>query len=323
VSGWHFKEKNRLILNGEIVGEYDREDNEGDIFFGMALKRGPPVVHRIKVLYQYKQKRIRNFEALIPAVDPALIPQDYIISAPGLSYRRLGVHYIREKRIAKFDRSEDFNLANDLTITPSFSMEALGATRDELVFSVYDSQGYAFREGHFLLAQGLMEGRWDGHELRDGKILVSYHHFLRGTPLDFAPFLHTFHMLLSLGYGDNLSPDELLELGWDTGLRGYTGSAFTGNKLFLFTLEDRIFLSRKLFGLVALGAVPFWDVGYVWDEGQHINPGDVRQDVGIGLRIGIPLFSGDNILRLNIGFPVGHGSSLDDYVFTVVTSTTL
>jgi outer membrane protein assembly factor BamA len=140
--------------------------------------------------------------------------------------------------------------------------------------------------------------------------------------LDFAPILHTFHGVLSFGYGVNLSSDTLFELGWDTGLRGYESASFTGHKLFRITAEDRIFPSRNIFGLVALGGVLFWDAGYVWDEDEKVDPGDVRHDVGVGLRIGIPTFSGENILRLDFGFPIGHAASLSEYLFTMVTSTT-
>jgi outer membrane protein assembly factor BamA len=322
-SQWHLRQKRRLIIDGESTGEYDREDNQTDLHVGIALTRGTQGTQRVEALYQYRQKRVSDFKALSARADPGLVPEDYTTSAPGLSYRRLGIHYVREKRMTKFDRYEDFNLANDLTVTAACSIEALGAARDELLFWAYDSQGYAFRQGHFLLARGSLEGQWDGHELRDGTFLLSSDYWLRDTPLDFGPLLHTFHTSLRLGYGVNLTPDNLLELGWDTGLRGYARATFTGNKLLLLTLEDRIFLSEDLFGLVALGAVLFWDAGHVWDEDQGITAGDVRHDVGIGLRIGIPAFSGENILRLDIGFPVGHGSSPGDYVFTMVTSTTI
>ena len=319
---WHIEQKQRLVLDGEIAGEYDREDNEMDLHLGIALKRGPPAVHRVEALYQYRQKRIRNVKALLPSMDQDLIPEEYTISAPSLSYRRLGVKYIQETRIATFDRHEDFNIANDLTISTGFSAEALGATRDELILSAYDSQGYAFRRGHFVLGQCSLKGRWDGDELRDSKSVLVCDYFLRDTPLDFAPILHTFHGVLSFGYGVNLSSDTLFELGWDTGLRGYESASFTGHKLFRITAEDRIFPSRNIFGLVALGGVLFWDAGYVWDEDEKVDPGDVRHDVGVGLRIGIPTFSGENILRLDFGFPIGHAASLSEYLFTMVTSTT-
>jgi hemolysin activation/secretion protein len=110
-------------------------------------------------------------------------------------------------------------------------------------------------------------------------------------------------------------------LGWDSGLRGYDAGAFTGNKLFRLSLEDRIFPRRNLFGLLALGVLPFWDCGYVWQEDQPVDLGDLRQDVGLGLRIALPRVAGSNVFQLTWGVPVGRGADLSDSILTFSTST--
>ena len=321
LSATHNRRKRRIVQNDSIAADYEQETNGGTVRWGLALRKGPPVVHRVETFYQYLQREIRDFQRLAEADPDLQPPPEETISAPGIGYRRLGADYIVEKRISQFERHEDFNLGNDLALSCGFSSEVLGANRDAWLLSASDSQGYAFREGHFLLAQAAAATRIESGDWRNGQISFVYDHYLRDTPLDGGPFLHTFHASAVLGYGQNLDSDRLFSLGWDSGLRGYDAGAFTGNKLFRLSLEDRIFPRRNLFGLLALGVLPFWDCGYVWQEDQPVDLGDLRQDVGLGLRIALPRVAGSNVFQLTWGVPVGRGADLSDSILTFSTST--
>ncbi len=59
--GQHFRRERRLIRNGEIASVFEQQDNTGGIDFSFALRRGPPVVHRIGPFYEYAQKRVRDY----------------------------------------------------------------------------------------------------------------------------------------------------------------------------------------------------------------------------------------------------------------------
>jgi hypothetical protein len=318
----HYRRKRRLIRDGELAAEFEQQDFAGGIDFGYALTRGPPTVHRLGPFYEYAQKRVRDSRVLAAGGEGADPPPDDTTSSLGIAYQRLGVNYIIEERISKFNRQEDFNIANDLHLSLAFSAELLGAEQDEWLFSVSDVQGHAFRKGHFLFLRASGEGALGGDRVRNGLFSVAYDHYLQDTFLDCGPFLHTLHWLGSFGYGSNLDPDRLLGLGYPNGLRGYVRDAFTGNKRLLFSLEDRIFLARNLFGLVALGILTFFDSGYVWDEGESADLSDLRYGTGVGLRLSLPAVSGPNILKLTWGFPLGSGvDPLGDSVFTVGTAT--
>lgn len=319
----HYKRTSRLYSGGGIAADYERLNNTSGMDLGLALKRGPPVVHRIRAFYRYEQQRISNFRRLSIAADDLSTPPDYTYSYPGVGYRRLGVHYITETQINRFERNEYFNIANDLDGYVAFSAERLGADQDLWIFSLSDKQGYRFRKGHFFMANASANGFLDGDELKNSIFLLTYNHYLQETFLDVGPFQNTFHLEGAFGYGENLDSDKLLGLGYTNGLRGFALNAFTGNKLIRISLEDRIFLKKKVFGLVALGLLLFYDCGYVWETGQEVDLGDLRHDVGFGLRTAVPSASGGNVVQFNWGIPVGSGASpLEDYVFTVTVSST-
>jgi hypothetical protein len=320
--GRHFRRERRLIRNGEIASMFEQQDVNAGIDFMYALRRGPPVVYRIGPFYEYAQKRIGDYRIIDGDGERLEPPPEDTTSSLGIAYQRLGVDYIVEERISKFDRREDFNVANDLNLSVAFSAGLLGADADEWIFSLSDVQGLSFRKGHFLFVNASAQGIWDGDRVRNGLFSVGYDHYLQDTFLDGGPFLHTLHWLSTFDYGTHLDSDLLFGLGYPNGLRGYSREAFTGDKRLLFSVEDRIFLSENLFRLVALGVLIFFDTGYVWDEGQSVDLADLRYAVGTGLRVAIPSVAGANVIRLTWGFPLGSGvDSLGDSVFTVATST--
>ena len=320
--GQHFRRERRLIRNGEIASVFEQEDNTSGIDFSFALRRGPPVVHRIGPFYAYTQKRVRDYRIVTAEGRELEPPPDDTTSSVGIAYRRLGVDYIVEERISRFDRREDLNVANDLHLSAAFSAGLLGADADEWIFSLSDVQGHSFRKGHFLFVNASAQGIWDGDRVRNGLFSIGYDHYLQDTFLDGGPFLHTLHWLGSFGYGTHLDPDLLFGLGYPNGLRGYSRDAFTGDKSLLLSVEDRIFLAEDLFRLVALGILVFFDTGFVWNEGQSVDLADLRYAVGTGLRVALPAVAGANVLQLTWGFPLGSGvDPLGDSVFTVGTST--
>ncbi len=337
----HYKRKKYLILNGTIVADYEQENNTAGFELGWALKQGPPVVHRLHAFYQYEQQRVRDFHCYLngtsgtpplsqrPCISNENIeitpPPGRTFSYPGLSYRRLGVNYLLEERIAQFERHEDINIGNDLFLSLAYSAKMLGAEEDELIFSASDAQGYAFRKGHFFLSKLSAQGQYSRDKLENGLFSISYNHYLQYPFLDKGPFQHTLHWGGVFSYGKHLDANHLLSLGYDTGLRGYDRSTFTGHKLFRVSLEDRIFINKKLFKIFAIGMIIFWDSGYVWQKEESLKTTqlyDIHHAAGIGLRLAMPSMTGANILQINYGLPLDKKvSSMEEGVLTVLTTT--
>jgi hemolysin activation/secretion protein len=105
-------------------------------------------------------------------------------------------------------------------------------------------------------------------------------------------------------YGKNLDRDTQLFLGNDNGLRGFPNREFVGARRFIFNIEDRVFFVNDLFHLISLGAVMFFDSGYVWERGDDGSPRDLVASAGIGLRIGIPRAAGEKVFRIDLAIPL-------------------
>ncbi len=318
----HYRQRQYLYQGGEFAAQYNQKNDSFGIDMGLALTRGPPTVNRIRAFYNYEMKRITDF-LLYPGGSGIIAPPDETYSYPGLGYRRLGVDYILEHRINQFDREEYYNIANDLNVWFGFSAQALGADNDQWLFSVTDRQGYRFSTGNFFFLQGSAAGFLRGSELYNTKFSLQYDHYLRNTCLDFWWFQSTFHWDAAIGYGIDLDSDQVFALGYNNGLRGNDLYAFTGNKYLRFGVEDRIFIKKKLFGLVAFGLLLFGEGGYAWADGEAMDLGDLRYDVGFGLRTAVPSASEGNVVHFTWGFPIGAPYDFfGDMIFTISVSST-
>jgi hemolysin activation/secretion protein len=109
--------------------------------------------------------------------------------------------------------------------------------------------------------------------------------------------------------GWHLDPVTPLTLGDTTGLRGYGLTAFSGDRRWLFNIEDRLFVWDELWRLIDVGAVAFFDSGYVWPASRAIKPSELRNSVGVGLRTA-PSRSGDNSpVRIDLAYALNDNQS--------------
>ncbi len=113
--------------------------------------------------------------------------------------------------------------------------------------------------------------------------------------------------------GHALDLDNVVELGGDTGLRGYPLRYQGGDSKLLATLEQRLFSDWYPFRLFRVGGAVFADVGRVWGENpvNAPNQGWLR-DVGFGLRFAPTRTGFSKVLHLDIAFPLDGDSSIDD-----------
>ena len=124
------------------------------------------------------------------------------------------------------------------------------------------------------------------------------------------------------------SGEDQVNLGSDSGLRGYDPQQFSGEKMMLIRIESRTLCGGTLFskidgglGAVAtfiakpfikrsvkvglvLSATVFADVGYIWNGKRTFNLNEPKSSVGFGLRGSFSRVSGPSIFRLGLAFPL-------------------
>jgi len=111
--------------------------------------------------------------------------------------------------------------------------------------------------------------------------------------------------VLQARYQEDHSKNQLffLQLGEDTGIRGYPKKYASGEKLFLANGELRFFPGISILS-IDLGAVQFVDVGEAASRGEKLTMNTALWSVGAGLRIGTGKASHHNIIRVDMAYAI-------------------
>ena len=203
------------------------------------------------------------------------------------------IKYIQETRLDNFERIEDLQLGWFAKAGFGKSFEFLGSGREDWYFSSHFRWGWKISSQQYLLFLNSHETylyKDNFNRVRNSWRITYFNKNLPSQTI--ALGLNLFSISRQLKY-------RQITLGGDLGLRGYKINQFSGQKQFLLNLEDRLFTPVKIL-TVALGAVVFFDAGYVWEKENHINFKDLRSDVGIGLRLGFTKALGSRIARLDL-----------------------
>ncbi len=224
-----------------------------------------------------------------------LIPEDEVLSGPGLGFKIYTLSFATARYLDEFGTTEDLNkhLTFDINTTwsgPTFKgdyeaalLEIKSGFLQEPIANVYTG----FKNIYSCYCNGSTSER----------IINKME-----TAFYFKP--STYHLLavryLS-AFAWQQQPDYQLVLGGNNGLRGYSDRYFDGCKLALFNFEYRLFTPIEIF-TVGLGAVAFFDAGYVWDDHERVKIDDLRSDFGLGLRFGLTKSSTARTVRLDMAW---------------------
>ena len=293
------RERQRLFGQGEEVlarFKHEQELVEGR-FGGLISNQDDRIIHRGGVFYRWLEDR---FPGGAIGAQPELEPTNRKESVPGIFYQRQTVSFVKERHLNLFDKVEDLNVGNVFNGEVGYSAQALGARLDEPIGAISDRQGFDLGPGQKAFVFALVTSRYEGGNLQNAVAEIEGISF---NKVDLG-FEHTFVTRLKFDYGKNLDRDTQLFLGNDNGLRGFPNREFVGARRFIFNFEDRVFFVNDLFHLVSLGAVMFFDSGYVWERGDDGSPRDLVASAGIGLRIGIPRAAGEKVFRIDLAIPL-------------------
>ncbi len=221
-----------------------------------------------------------------------------------LTFLKLGgeweeLDFLTVRRIQNFTHDEDFNLG--LGIVPAVAwapkVRELGTTQEQIIPSITAHKGFTWASQLLLLKTGYISKYVNG---ANGNRVASFDgsYFVRGLKYQTLAF----HTGYDLGW--RLDAEHQLTLGELNGLRGYGLSEFTGDRRFLFNIEDRIYVYDDLFRVIDVGTVVFYDSGNVWAANRSMKFGDLKNSVGLGLRVA-PSRSGSNSpVRIDVAFPL-------------------
>ncbi len=227
-----------------------------------------------------------------------------------LHWQFLQDRYSTFENLASIDRVEDFNLGWNLNVAAGYFLESLGSIENASYAEVALNKGFAAGKYGLFLWNLKSHGRRNGGRFED---------LLAQTQLSYYDQRFAYQTLafnLNLAAGNRLDPEEMLYLGGDEGLRGYTNHFQAGDRKWLLSIEDRVVTPWSLWGLVRVGFAGFADVGAVRDF-RTGRMSRTYADVGVGLRFGNLRSAFGHIIFLGVAVPLVKEPGVDKYQIVV------
>lgn len=289
----------RTAMGGSVsyteapAGEVSRRVAEGGVNYGISMKPSTERTRRFK--FGLLAHRAES-SGPVPDTDKSVIFQ--------LSAELEELDFLTARRINKFTHDEDYNLG--LGVFPSLGLSpairSLGTTETQLIPGIKVSKGFTWGS-QLLLLDSQYSSKYANGANSDLKGSFDASYFLRGIKYQ------TLAVHIGMDLGWRIDPNTPLALGEFNGLRGYGVDQFTGTRRFLLNIEDRLFVWDDLLSLMDIGMVFFYDSGYVWPGGEPVKLGDLKNSVGVGLRIAPSRSAANSPARIDLARALnGNGS---------------
>ena len=298
---------------GSVVSEYRQATDSLEAFAGWS----PGLVNGWAQRFSAGLSHADSTYALEPdRAPPSQLPEDLRLTGPFVRYALIQDDVRKLQNFDLIERPEFFSLGLSASVHLGRAMESLGSTRDATIYSIGVSDGTTFRDNHILLASASLSGRRDA---------LTHRKYLSGSARYYRRQARDALFYASISGAVTRSPDifDVLQIGGDSGLRGFPLRYQSGDKRVLLTLEQRVYTDWYPLRLFRVGGAIFYDVGRAWGGG--FGQGDANtgwlSNVGIGLRILSTRSAFGNVIHADLAFPVQTGPGIDTVQFLFKTRT--
>ncbi|MCX5793692.1 MAG: hypothetical protein NTY45_15960 [Elusimicrobia bacterium] len=279
-----------------------RRAADGSVSYGVSLTPSPERTRRVSIgLLAHRA------ESTGPVPDRARAAAVQL----GADWQELD--YLTARRIKKFTHDEDYNLGFGVTATVGLApaLRALGVAQTQISPAIAAHKGFTWGNQLLLLNSGY-SSKYANGENSELRASFDAAYYLRGLRFQTLA-VHT-----SLDLGWRLDPLTPLVLDEFNGLRGYGLNQFTGTRRFLLNVEDRVYVWDNLFQLLDLGVVFFYDSGYVWQQARPVKLSDLKNSVGVGLRLAPSRSANNNPARIDLAHALSGNTGRPSWSLSVL-----
>jgi outer membrane protein assembly factor BamA len=304
VTGFDDDRRSTLYDLGEPVAEYQHERDLFTAFGGWSAGLSDGWVRRYTTGIVFDDNQ---FSDVVDGTLQAEIPEDRNLVYPFLGFELLQDQFETTHNRDRIGRTEDFFTGTRFTATLGLSKEDFGSDRDAVLYRTSYSRGFGAFDKKSLLLSVWASGRQESGDSKNAEVGFVARYYRPQSEK------RLFYMTMRGIQGHDLDLDNPIELGGDSGLRGYPLRYQSGDANFLFSVEQRFFWDWYPFRLFRVGGAVFFDVGRTWGDNPvgGESSGWLR-DVGFGLRFAPTRTGARKILHLDIAFPLDGDASIDN-----------
>ncbi|HEX7035165.1 MAG TPA: hypothetical protein VF210_05295 [Pseudomonadales bacterium] len=326
VSVQHEQRDEGLWFLGDEVFEYEQDHRRFRLTAGWSPGLEGRFVNRFLLGYAHEDYNFDLPDELTLQFPGTESPnREY--SYPFVAFQRIEDEFDTGVNIDRVQRTEDLALGLQLLVELGYSPPTAG-DGEHLIARVDYSDATWVNEYHLLAFRAWLDGYYDLDRHRSENLAtgatVSYRYQQKGS--------WSLLVQASAEAIKNPTLDRQLLLGGEVGLRGYPNRYQTGDRRFLLTIEERYYSNLYPLRMFRLGAAAFIDVGRAWYEaatpewlpddrsGGHF---DVLANAGLGLRLESTRTRRDQIVHLDVAFPVRGGPNVRDVEITLTAKQSL
>ena len=294
------------------MSEYRHREARAELYGGVSAGRVDGWVRR----YSAGVSLLDDAYAAEPGrVAPARLAPDEKLVAPFVRFELIEDRYERRRNRNQIERAEFFPLGVAATLQLGYAGTGFGSSRNAWLYAATVSRGFKPAGAEqTLIATATLAGQVASGEVQRQR--------LGGTVQYYLPHARRrlFYAAASADVLTRPGPFDELLLGGDNGLRGYPLRYQSGTRRALFTLEERAYTDVYVYRLFRLGGAAFADVGRAWGgpNANTTNPGWLV-NVGAGLRIASVRSAFNNVLHIDVAFPLNPDPAVKRVQFLVKT----
>ena len=286
---------NKAYEQGLVVSQYHAVTRNWEVFGGWSAGSVRGWAARYSAGLTSTSSTYEN-DAALPT--PAL-PADRTLAGPFIRYELIEDFYEKVQNREQIGRPEYFAMGLRSQLQLGRTLYSLDSTEESWIYSANASKGFGSIHTLALLVSGAYSGRLDEATRRN--------QLLSGTARFYWP--HWRAALLSAAFSGDMyrRPDmpAPLQLGGDTGLRGYPLNYQSGERRALVTFEERLYSDWYPYRLYRIGGAVFTDFGRAWHGTGEVSAGErVLSDAGVGLRIADSRSALGTVLHVDLAFPM-------------------
>lgn len=304
--------ENQFYDLGTPVAEYRQQSEYYTLYGGRSSGLQDGWVRRWTVGFVFDDNQ---FSAATDGELEVLVPENRRLIYPYVGLVLLEDNFKTSTNRDQIGRTEDFFMGTQFSANLGFASENFDSDRDALIYSASMRQGFGSMEKKALLLSTMISGRVEESNSADTRFNLNARYYSQQS----AKWL--LKITADGTWGHNLDLDKLLELGGDSGLRGYPLRYQTGDSVALISIEERYFTDWYPFRLMRVGFAAFADVGRTWGD----NPAGSSslgwlKDVGFGLRLAPTRASSNKVFHIDVAFPLDGDPSIDSVQFLLTSS---
>jgi len=283
------RQRPRLFYQGEEIFQYKRDYTYLSLTGSRAFGRYSRVLPNIQYFYSKL-----DYTELPGYPDNGIIPNDEIISGPGLGFKLTTFKYTTGTYLDEFGTTED--LTEHITLSGGVLWSGPTFKADYTATVISIDAGFFLQPARYLYT-GFKNSysHYYVDNFRRERIANIMESIVYLKPSTYH--LLSFRSITSFAWRQK--PNYKSSLGGDNGLRGYPNRYFNGTRLALINTEYRIYSPLEIL-TVGIGGALFFDAGYVWDKDDSIRFDDLKSDLGLGLRLGLTKSSTARSIRFDL-----------------------